>query len=180
MSHRKIPHITLGTVRQVRDSIGVDLLRAYQPEVQAVLHGDPIAVGRIVHACGGPAEVSGDDLAEWSDALMVALVEFFPKRSVFDDFAGKGEHKIGGFDPWKVVFRATGMIGHEPWGYSFRELIWAAQGAYEPHAERIALEINKVARRGKSTHPETVNPWHPRRPRPTRTRGQHAAEPSTS
>lgn len=172
-----LPHITLGTVRQIKADIGVDLLTAYRPEVQAVLHGDAVAVGRIVHACGGPEDIGGDDLASWSDALMVALVEFFPKRSVFDDFTEPRERKTDGFDPWKVVFRAAGLIGHPPWEYSFRELMWAAQGAYEPHAERVALEINKAAKRGKSVHPETMNPWHPRRPRPTRTR-KDAAKPS--
>jgi len=168
MLHRKM-HITLGMVRQVREDVGVDLLRAYESDVQDVLASDPVAVGQIVAICGGPEDISGDLLGEWCDKLMDALVEFFPKRSIFDDFVEPDEGSTtSGFDPWRVVFRASGIIGQPPWDYSMRELIWAAQGAFEPFAEAMALEINKAARRGKSIHPETVNPWHPRRPRTTR------------
>ena len=175
MSHqpnRHIPPLSLGVVRQIKTTTGVDLLRAYDPEVMARIDGDPVLCGRIIAIAGGQAELEGQDLAEAHESFLKALIEFFPKRSIYDDFNDSSQTETAAqVDPWRVVFRAAGAAGVEPWGYSFRELIWMAQGAWEPHAVSIANTINMNLKKGASPlDPDTVNPWHPKRPRPKRTR----------
>ena len=93
MSHQLKP-ITLGMVRAIRDELGVDLLQSYKPEVQARMETDDVCVGRIIAMCGGPTDTAGDELKALKEELWRALIEFFPKRSVFDDFIEESNNNM--------------------------------------------------------------------------------------
>lgn len=186
MSHRNqiLPPLTLGVVREIKTRTGVDLLRAYDPEVAARLESDPVFVAR-AYAIATKDEklaedLAGEDLAQATSRLIEALVEFFPKRSIYDEFIDENaKSSPGEVDPWRVVFRAAGIAGLDPWGYSLREIIWAAQGAFEPYATILTQWVNSHAKKQTDrTDADTVNPWHPKRPRPKRTRSQNGPSKS--
>ena len=161
MLHRKMHHA--GMIRQVRSEVGIDLLRAYESDVQHVLASDPVAVvnRRNLRRARGHL---WRPIGRWCDKVMDALVEFFLKSILMISLSlAKAPLQVG--STLGVVFRASGIIGQPPWDYSMRELIWAAQGV---GALGASSRDQQAARRGKSIHPETINPWHPRRPRATR------------
>ena len=173
----RLKPLTIGLVREIRDRLGVDLLRAYEPAIADRLTRDYVFLGAAIAIAGGDPNLAGNALERAATEFLEKLREFFPKPSVFDDFIDEQEKtQTGSVDPWRVVFRAAGIAGVEPWGFSFREILWMAQGAYEPHAVLIAMQINSAKKQGqRATDPDTVNPWHPKRPRPKKFRNKKKA-----
>lgn len=151
-----IPSLTLGTVRAIRDQTGVDLLRIDDPHVAAKVQIDSVWLGRAVAIAGGPAELAGDAIEDAVGLLMARLIEFFPKPSAVkaDDDQTERKH-----DPWHAVFKAAGVAGLDPMPLSLRELFWAAEGAWEPHAEVLSLMQNVHA--GKSQRPAKPGDFNP-------------------
>ena len=170
--HRKpLPPLTLGIVRKIYTVTGVDLLKAGDPRV-AVLLEDPIFLGQAIGLLMGREDIGGAELDRLAHAFQTGLLEFFPKRSVFDDFTDQDQRsEAGEVDPWRIVFKAAGIAGVDPWAYSFREILWMAQGAFEPYAIQIAIELDKGKKKNRpATDPEILNPYHPKRQRRKRSR----------
>ncbi|MEM9108607.1 MAG: hypothetical protein AAGC72_01130 [Planctomycetota bacterium] len=158
--------LTIGLIRQILDETDQDLLSANKETVIQCVWGDITLSGRIIGIVSGREDIKGQELASYQDALADALLNFFPKPSIYDQFIDETERKKAeAVDPWRVVFKAAGCAGVEPWDYSARELIWMAEGAYEPIAALIADAKNSRLKEGKKPiDVETLNRWNPKRP----------------
>ena len=155
----KIPPLTLGVVRDIRDQTGVDILRMNDPAVSRRLQTDMVWIGRAIAVAGGPSDLSGDALAGLAAAFFDCVVEFFPKASVLDDGDGEAGDAPKN-NPWHAVFKMAGVAGLDPYPLSLRELWWAAEGAWEPHAVAIAdFHTANCVKGQKPPKPADVNPY---------------------
>lgn len=173
-----IPPLTLGAVRDIRDQTGVDILRVSDPAVSRRLQTDMVWIGRAIAVAGGPSNLSGDLLADAAAAFFDRVVEFFPKASVLDE-PGDSDGGRSKNNPWHAVFKMAGVAGLDPYPLSLRELWWAAEGAWEPHAVAIAnFHAANCAKGQKPPKPADVNPYA--RSGRTVTRRMKKSQPASS
>lgn len=154
----KLPPLTLGVVRDIRDQTGVDILRVGELAVSRRLQTDMVWIGRAIAIAGGPTDLSGDTIGEAASAFFDRVVEFFPKASVLDESGDGGEGPKN--NPWHAVFKMAGVAGLDPYPLSLRELWWAAEGAWEPHAVAISnFHAANCAKGQRPPKPADVNPY---------------------
>lgn len=155
-----IPRLTFAHLRAVHDATGLDLLAIADESVWATVIGDARWNAEAARVLTGE-ELSGDDLGEFMGEFRQRLIEFFPAPAPESRHAkvqGESSTPVGG--QWQKVFQAAGAVGVEPWGYSMRELLWMADGAWKPYSALIAkIHNSHCQKKSELITPDSVNPY---------------------
>lgn len=149
--------LTIGVVRELRDRMGLDLLRIYEPATWERVRGDQVWQARAIAIAGGPADLVGDALDAHARALLDAVAEFFPEPR--EEKQKDEAEPDDDFDPWRELYQAAGVVGIDPAGISFRELLWMAEGAWRPMAALYTATINPHLDKAHRKSPDDINPY---------------------
>jgi hypothetical protein len=119
--------------------------------------------------------LDGTAASEAVSALWGAIADFFPAAAA--PGGGRGGNGVGSAVRrrgdtgqthaaalWRLCWRAAGACGLEPDGRSLRELLIAAEAAWEPHAELLALAASYIRDPQKRSCPYSsaeMNPFSP-------------------
>mgnify|MGYP007071574195 CR=1 FL=1 len=124
--------VTVGTIKRVRDLVGVDLYRLVDDSFRGLseLMADPVRLVDVLYClCQGQAEaakvtdeqfgqgLAGDVLAQASESFVEALIDFFPDarsrqnlravlekgKAVRDRLMDLAETRLAGFDPQQAA-----------------------------------------------------------------------------
>lgn len=152
-----IPRLTLGHVRRIRDASGIDLLAISDESVWLTVASDAVWHARVAKLLTGD-DLAGNELAEFIQEFTRRITEFFPEPQKSKASDGEEPTNEPG-DPWRSVFHAAGVVGVEPWGYSMRELMWMAEGAWRPLSAIVAMVHNVNAEKKDRITADSQNPY---------------------
>lgn len=172
-------HVTCDTVFRVRAGARLDLLAPLKParegepplwqqldvdderfidvlflacERQAIAAGvDDAAFGKLL---------KGDRMAEAREAFFASWVAFFPKRDEEQDAdppAGDDDEPL---DPDRLIWQTAGIVGVHAGPFTWRELLWMAQGKrFEAWERNAALQARmKHLATGDAVNSSDFNP----------------------